>query len=95
MIANVKAAVANVLPGLPPNLEVKPLANQSLLVRGASIARVSLREAVDCRLPHRRLMIVGFLGSWRSTLIIAMSIPLSILASIIVLLASSARHSTS
>src|SRR5689334_14789524 len=82
VIANVKDAVAKVLPGLPPNLEVKPLADQSLFVR-ASIQGV-LREAVVAAC-LTALMILVFLGSWRSTLIIAVSIPLSILSSIIVL----------
>ncbi len=82
VIANIKAAVAHVLPGLPPNLEVKPLADQSLFVR-ASIVGV-LREAVIAAC-LTALMILVFLGSWRSTLIIAVSIPLSVLSSIIAL----------
>jgi len=82
VIASIKAAVANVLPGLPPNLEVKPLADQSLFVR-ASIQGV-LREAVIAAC-LTALMILVFLGSWRSTLIIAVSIPLSVLSSIITL----------
>src|SRR6476469_9214128 len=82
VIASVKEAVARVLPGLPPNLEVKPLADQSLFVR-ASIQGV-LREAVIAAC-LTALMILVFLGSWRSTIIIAVSIPLSILTSIIVL----------
>ena len=82
VIANVKAAVARVLPGLPPSLEVKPLADQSLFVR-ASIEGV-VREAVIAAC-LTALMILVFLGSWRSTLIIAVSIPLSVLSSIIVL----------
>ncbi|PYR42187.1 MAG: RND transporter [Acidobacteria bacterium] len=82
VIANIKAAVAKVLPGLPPNLEVKPLADQSLFVR-ASIQGL-LREAVVAAC-LTALMILVFLGSWRSTLIIAVSIPLSILSSIIAL----------
>jgi multidrug efflux pump subunit AcrB len=82
VISNIKAAVARVLPSLPQNLEVKPLADQSLFVR-ASIDGV-LREAVVAAC-LTALMILIFLGSWRSTLIIAVSIPLSILSSIIVL----------
>src|SRR5262245_4024507 len=82
VIANIKDAVAKVLPGLTPNLEVKPLADQSLFVR-ASIQGV-LREAVIAAC-LTAFMILVFLGSWRSTLIIAVSIPLSILSSIIVL----------
>jgi multidrug efflux pump subunit AcrB len=77
-----KGKVARVLPGLPPSLEVKPLADQSVFVR-ASIEGV-LREAVIAAC-LTALMILVFLGSWRSTLIIAVSIPLSVLSSIIAL----------
>ncbi|HEY7290612.1 MAG TPA: efflux RND transporter permease subunit [Vicinamibacterales bacterium] len=82
IISKVKAAVAQALPGLPPSLTVKPLADQSLFVR-ASIQGV-LREAVIAA-ALTALMILLFLSSWRSTLIIVVSIPLSILTSIIVL----------
>jgi multidrug efflux pump subunit AcrB len=67
---------------LPPELNIQPLADQSVFVR-ASIAGV-IREAVIAAC-LTGLMILIFLGSWRSTLIIAVSIPLSILTSIIVL----------
>ncbi|HEY3938578.1 MAG TPA: efflux RND transporter permease subunit [Bryobacteraceae bacterium] len=67
---------------LPPELKIQPLADQSLFVR-ASIQSV-IREAVIAA-ALTALMILLFLGSWRSTLIIAISIPLSILTSIIVL----------
>ena len=83
---NVIAGIKNILPlikaGLPPELEIRPLADQSLFVR-ASINGV-LREAIIAAC-LTGLMILVFLGSWRSTLIIAVSIPLSILTSIIVL----------
>jgi CzcA family heavy metal efflux pump len=82
VISRVKSALTRILPGLPPNLRVKPQADQSLFVR-ASIAGV-LREAVVAAC-LTALMILIFLGSWRSTVIIAVSIPLSILSSIIVL----------
>jgi multidrug efflux pump subunit AcrB len=82
VIRKVKEAVARTLPSLPPALSVKPLADQSLFVR-ASIQGV-LREAVIAAC-LTALMILLFLGSWRSTLIIAVSIPLSILSSIIAL----------
>ncbi len=61
---------------------MRPIADQSLFVR-ASINGV-VREAVIAAC-LTGLMILIFLGSWRSTLIIAVSIPLSILTSIIVL----------
>ena len=64
---------------LPPELKIQPLADQSIFVR-ASINGV-VREAVIAAC-LTGLMILLFLGSWRSTLIIAISIPLSILTSI-------------
>ncbi len=67
---------------LPPELKIQPLADQSIFVR-ASINSV-IREAVIAA-ALTALMILLFLGSWRSTLIIAISIPLSILTSMIVL----------
>lgn len=67
---------------LPQELKIQPLADQSIFVR-ASINAV-IREAVIAA-ALTALMILLFLGSWRSTLIIAISIPLSILTSIIVL----------
>jgi multidrug efflux pump subunit AcrB len=82
VISKVKEAVARTAPSLPPTLNIKPLADQSLFVR-ASIQGV-LREAVIAAC-LTALMILVFLGSWRSTLIIAVSIPLSILSSIIAL----------
>jgi multidrug efflux pump subunit AcrB len=82
VISRVKSALTRILPGLPPSLVVKPQADQSLFVR-ASIQGV-LREAIVAAC-LTALMILIFLGSWRSTLIIAVSIPLSILSSIIAL----------
>jgi multidrug efflux pump subunit AcrB len=74
------------LPGvaqtLPPELRIQPLADQSIFVRGA--VNGVIREAVIAA-ALTGLMILIFLGSWRSTLIIAISIPLSILTSVIVL----------
>ncbi|WP_263357294.1 efflux RND transporter permease subunit [Acidicapsa ligni] len=66
----------------PKGLKIKELFDQSIFVK-ASIAGV-LREGVIAAC-LTALMILLFLGSWRSTLIIAISIPLSILSSIIVL----------
>ena len=65
-----------------PDLKITPIGDQSIFVR-ASINGV-IREAVIAA-ALTGLMILLFLGSWRSTLIIAVSIPLSILTSIIVL----------
>ena len=67
---------------VPPNLKMTPLSDQSLFVR-ASINGV-VREAIIAAC-LTALMILIFLGSWRSTLIIAVSIPLSILSSLLLL----------
>ncbi len=82
VIAGVKTMLHQLEYSLPDALKVHPLADQSLFVR-ASIEGV-LREATIAA-ALTALMILIFLGSWRSTLIIAISIPLSILTSIIVL----------
>ena len=78
----VKKTLPRILAGLPPELNVEQLADQSLFVR-ASILGV-LREAVIAAV-LTGLMILLFLGSWRSTVIVCISIPLSILTSLIVL----------
>ena len=83
---DVVKGVFNSLPhikdGLPAALQIKPIGDQSIFVRG-SINGV-IREAIIAAM-LTGLMILLFLGSWRSTIIIAVSIPLSILSSIIVL----------
>ena len=71
--------------GLPPNakdLKITPLFDQSVFVR-ASVEAVIHEAAIAAGLTA--LMILLFLGSWRSTLIVVVSIPLSILVSIIIL----------
>jgi multidrug efflux pump subunit AcrB len=73
---------------LPPQLVTQPLADQSVFVR-AAIGSV-LREGLIAA-GLTALMIWLFIGSWRSTLIIGISIPLSILTSVIIL---SALHET-
>ncbi len=65
---------------LPPQLKIQPLADQSIFVRGAISGVV--REAVIAAC-LTGAMILLFLGSWRSTVIIAISIPLAILTSIL------------
>ena len=65
-----------------PNLVMTPLADQAIFVK-ASVQGV-IREAIIAAV-LTGLMILLFLGSWRATIIIAVSIPLSILSSIIVL----------
>jgi multidrug efflux pump subunit AcrB len=78
----VKAALPRILANVPPELKVTALADQSVFVR-ASIQGV-LREALIAA-GLTGLMILLFLGSWRSTLIVCISIPLSILTSLCLL----------
>jgi multidrug efflux pump subunit AcrB len=80
IISRVKDALPHVLAGLPPELSVHQLADQSIFVR-ASIEGV-IREALMAA-GLTALLVLVLLGSLRSTLIIAVSIPLSILVSII------------
>jgi CzcA family heavy metal efflux pump len=82
IISEVKHRLPQIQASLPPGLNVRPIGDQSLFVE-ASITGV-LREALVAAC-LTALMILIFLGSWRSTLIIAVSIPLSILTSIICL----------
>jgi multidrug efflux pump subunit AcrB len=76
---------------LPPELKIQPLADQSIFVK-AAIGGV-IREALIAAC-LTALMILLFLGSWRSTLIIAVSIPLSILTSVIILSALGKRSTS-
>src|SRR5436853_6855002 len=82
IISGIKRLLPQVEASLPQDLQVQPLADQSLFVR-ASINGV-LKEAIIAAC-LTGFMILVFLGNWRSTIIIAVSIPLSILTSIIVL----------
>ena len=82
IVNQVKAALPKILAGLPPEVQVRQLFDQSIFVR-ASISGV-LKEASTAAL-LTGLMILLFLGSWRSTVIVCISIPLSILTSIIIL----------
>ncbi|NJD30761.1 MAG: efflux RND transporter permease subunit [Gammaproteobacteria bacterium] len=72
-------------PQLPDNIRVVPINDQSIFVR-AAIRGVALEGLIAATLTS--VMILLFLGSWRSTLIIALSIPLSVLGSIIGLAAT-------
>ena len=78
----VKAALPRILANVPPELKVTALADQSVFVRGA-IEGVVREAAIAAVLTG--LMILLFLGSWRSTLIVCISIPLSILVSLFVM----------
>jgi multidrug efflux pump subunit AcrB len=82
VVSGIKAMLPQIASGMPPQLEMQPLADQSLFVR-ASIDGVIKEATIAACLTG--LMILLFLGNWRSTLIIATSIPLSILTSILVL----------
>jgi len=82
IIAGIKSLLPQIQAGLPPELHIVPLADQSLFVR-ASIEGVLKEASIAACLTG--LMILLFLGNWRSTVIIAVSIPLSILTSIIVM----------
>ena len=82
IVENVKKMIPKILDGLPNGLHAKQFADQSVFVR-AAISGV-VREGVTAAL-LTSLMILLFLGSWRSTIIVSMSIPLCILSSITVL----------
>ncbi|MEO8992324.1 MAG: efflux RND transporter permease subunit [Nitrosospira sp.] len=84
IVPGIKAKLAEIKPSLPDNLEIEPLNDQSLFVR-AAITGVALEGTIAAILTS--VMILLFLGSWRSTVIIAVSIPLSVLGSIICLAA--------
>lgn len=82
VISGIKALLPQIAATLPNQLTMKPLADQSIFVLGAINGVVREALIAACL---TALMILIFLGSWRSTLIIATSIPLAILTSIIVL----------
>jgi multidrug efflux pump subunit AcrB len=82
VISGIKALLPQIKSTLPPQLQIVPLADQSIFVRGAISGVVRETLIAACL---TAFMILTFLGSWRSTVIIATSIPLAILTSIIVL----------
>ncbi|HSR08176.1 MAG TPA: efflux RND transporter permease subunit, partial [Bryobacteraceae bacterium] len=82
IVNDVKAALPRILATIPPELKVVTLADQSLFVR-ASIKGVVREALIAAALTG--MMILLFLGSWRSTLIVCISIPLSILSSLCIL----------
>jgi multidrug efflux pump subunit AcrB len=79
IVSGIEKMLGIVKPSLPDALEIKPIADQSVFVR-ASIQGVIREGVIAAALTS--LMILLFLGSWRSTLIVATSIPLSILGAI-------------
>jgi len=82
VVEGVKKAMPRILSSLPPELEVKEFADQALFVR-AAVNSVVKEGAIAALLTA--VMILLFLGSWRSTFIIALSIPLSVLSSLALL----------
>jgi multidrug efflux pump subunit AcrB len=82
IISRIKAELPVIQKGLPPQLQVHYLNDQSIFVRAA--IKGVVREALIAAL-LTAAMILLFLGSWRSTFIITVSIPLSILTSLVVL----------
>ena len=82
IVAGARAMLPAIASTLPPDLKIQPLADQSIFVRAA--VQGVIREAIIAA-ALTGIMILIFLGSWRSTLIIAVSIPLSILTSVLVM----------
>jgi len=82
IIEGVKKKLLDAKESLPDTLQIAPIGDQSLFVR-AAIGGVAKEGIIAAALTS--LMILLFLGSWRSTVIIATSIPLAILGSIIAL----------
>jgi multidrug efflux pump subunit AcrB len=79
IVSGIKNMLKVIKPSLPDELDVKPIGDQSIFVR-ASIQGVIREGVIAAALTS--LMILLFLGSWRSTLIVTTSIPLSVLGAI-------------
>ena len=82
IVDNVKKLLPRLKQTLPSSLKIAPLADQSIFVR-AAVSGVIKEGVIAAALTS--LMILLFLGSWRSTVIIVISIPLAILFSIALL----------
>jgi multidrug efflux pump subunit AcrB len=82
VIAGIKSLLPHIKTSVPPQLQIGLLGDQSIFVRGAISGVVRETLIAACL---TAFMILAFLGSWRSTLIIATSIPLAILTSILAL----------
>jgi multidrug efflux pump subunit AcrB len=82
VVKKIREILPRVAQTLPPELRIQALADQSIFVEGA--VKGVVREGIIAA-TLTGLMILVFLGSWRSTVIIAISIPLSILTSVIIL----------
>lgn len=84
IVRRVRERLPTILATLPPELRVTPLFDQSPFVRAAIDGVIREGGIAACL---TGTMILAFLGSWRSTLIVCLSIPLSILTSISILAA--------
>jgi CzcA family heavy metal efflux pump len=82
VIEGIKRRLEEVKPSMPDTLDVKQIGDQSLFVKNA-VNAVLLEGIIAALLTS--LMILLFLGSWRSTLIVTVSIPLSILGALTVM----------
>ncbi|ACF00477.1 acriflavin resistance protein [Rhodopseudomonas palustris TIE-1] len=82
IIAGIKQKIIDVKGAMPESLKIALIGDQSVFVRGA-ITGVAVEGVIAALLTS--VMILLFLGSWRSTIIIAVSIPLSVLGAIICL----------
>jgi len=82
IVHDVRAALSAMAGTLPPELKMTPLFDQSIFVRAA--VQGVVREALTAACLSAAMILI-FLGNWRSTLIIAISIPLAILVSVICL----------
>lgn len=82
IIDGIKKKIVEVKDALPETLKVGFIGDQSIFVRNA-IAGVAFEGLLAAALTS--IMILLFLGSWRSTLIIAVSIPLSVMGAIVCL----------
>lgn len=82
VVEHVKASLGKMLEQMPPGIELKLMFDQSVFVR-AAVSNVVHEALIAAGLTAA--MILLFLGNWRSTCIIAVSIPLSIMCSLIVL----------
>ncbi|MCD0419210.1 efflux RND transporter permease subunit [Rubrivivax sp. JA1024] len=82
IIAGIKQKIVDVKDAMPESLKIALIGDQSVFVRGA-ITGVAVEGVIAALLTS--VMILLFLGSWRSTIIIAVSIPLSVLGAIICL----------
>jgi multidrug efflux pump subunit AcrB len=82
VVGGLKSVLPRVLTGLPPDVELREFADQSLFVR-AAVSSVVREGVIAAALTA--VLILLFLGTWRGTVIVALSIPLSILTSLAVL----------